>query len=80
LYRTILRGTKNIKDTKTREESRKYARDEFERHRGVTDLVRLPLARSFYIYEPLLTGETVTHQISSVNREDRVGDHGEVCW
>lgn len=38
LYRTILRGTKNIQDTQTRDETRKFARDEFERHRGVTDI------------------------------------------
>lgn len=81
MYRTILRGTKNIKDTKTREESRKYARDEFERHRGVTDLVRLPLQPIYcFCHGLLLTGRTVTHQISSINREDRVGGHGEVCW
>ncbi|KAM5355447.1 hypothetical protein ACJ41O_002093 [Fusarium nematophilum] len=38
LYRTILRGTKRIADPVTRAESRKYARDEFERHRNVTDV------------------------------------------
>lgn len=37
LYRTILRGTKRIGDPTTKAESRRYARDEFERHRGVTD-------------------------------------------
>ncbi|KAI8684735.1 LYR motif-containing protein 2 [Fusarium keratoplasticum] len=37
LYRTILRGTKRIADPATRAESRKYARDEFDRHRGVSD-------------------------------------------
>ncbi|KAH7320166.1 hypothetical protein B0I35DRAFT_478438 [Stachybotrys elegans] len=36
-YRTIVRGTRRIPDAKTRAESRKYARDEFERHRGVKD-------------------------------------------
>ncbi|KAF4441331.1 LYR motif-containing 2 [Fusarium acutatum] len=36
-YRTILRGTKKIADPTTRAESRKYARDEFERRRNVTD-------------------------------------------
>ncbi|KAF5721074.1 LYR motif-containing protein [Fusarium mundagurra] len=36
-YRTILRGTKKIADPRTRAESRKYARDEFERRRNVTD-------------------------------------------
>ncbi|KAF7542991.1 hypothetical protein G7Z17_g11107 [Cylindrodendrum hubeiense] len=40
LYRTILRGTKRIADPTTKAESRKHARDEFERHRGVTDSVR----------------------------------------
>ncbi|KAH6900311.1 hypothetical protein B0T10DRAFT_470215 [Thelonectria olida] len=37
LYRTILRGTKRIADPSTKKESRKFARDEFERHRSVTD-------------------------------------------
>lgn len=37
LYRSILRGTKRIADPTTKAESRRYARDEFERHRGVTD-------------------------------------------
>ncbi|VUC29664.1 unnamed protein product [Clonostachys rosea] len=40
-YRTILRGIKRIKDPTTKAESKKYARDEFERHRNVTDLVRI---------------------------------------
>ncbi|TFB07285.1 hypothetical protein CCMA1212_000798 [Trichoderma ghanense] len=38
LYRTILRGTRRISDPQTRAESRKYARDEFERHRHVQDI------------------------------------------
>ncbi|KAK2731898.1 hypothetical protein CKAH01_08770 [Colletotrichum kahawae] len=38
LYREILRGTKRIEDPTTRAESRRYARDEFERHRDVTDI------------------------------------------
>lgn len=38
LYRTILRGTKNIKDVKTKDETRKFARGEFERRRNVTDM------------------------------------------
>ncbi|KXX79687.1 LYR motif-containing protein 2 [Madurella mycetomatis] len=37
-YRTILRSTRQITDPVTRAETRKFARDEFERHRGVTDL------------------------------------------
>ncbi|KAL2133227.1 hypothetical protein VTI74DRAFT_2692 [Chaetomium olivicolor] len=37
-YRSILRSTRRIADPKTRAETRKFARDEFERHRGVTDL------------------------------------------
>ncbi|KPM38616.1 hypothetical protein AK830_g7965 [Neonectria ditissima] len=41
LYRTILRGTKRIADPTTKAESRKFARDEFERHRGVTDLAHV---------------------------------------
>ncbi|KAI1065349.1 hypothetical protein LB507_000139 [Fusarium sp. FIESC RH6] len=36
-YRTILRGTKKIADPNTRAESRRYARDEFERRRNVND-------------------------------------------
>ncbi|KAK4142876.1 uncharacterized protein C8A04DRAFT_37921 [Dichotomopilus funicola] len=36
-YRHIIRGTRRISDPKTRAETRKFARDEFERHRGVTD-------------------------------------------
>ncbi|KAK7756924.1 hypothetical protein SLS62_000940 [Diatrype stigma] len=38
LYRDILRGTRRIGDAATRDETRRYARAEFERHRGVTDL------------------------------------------
>ncbi|RYP90813.1 hypothetical protein DL770_003074 [Monosporascus sp. CRB-9-2] len=38
LYRTIIRGTRRIGDSATREETRRYARAEFERHRHVTDL------------------------------------------
>ncbi|EGY17468.1 uncharacterized protein VDAG_01150 [Verticillium dahliae VdLs.17] len=41
LYRTILRGTAHISDPSTKAESRRYARGEFERHRHVTDIVRL---------------------------------------
>ncbi|GKT41531.1 LYR motif-containing protein 2 [Colletotrichum spaethianum] len=38
LYREIIRGTRRIADPNTRAESRRFARDEFERHRDVTDL------------------------------------------
>lgn len=38
LYRTVLRGTRRIGDPATRSEARGFARAEFERHRGVTDL------------------------------------------
>ncbi|KAI0876959.1 complex 1 LYR protein [Hypoxylon argillaceum] len=38
LYRTVLRGTRHISDPATRSETRSFARAEFERHRGVTDL------------------------------------------
>ncbi|KAI0400761.1 complex 1 LYR protein [Xylaria palmicola] len=38
LYRTVLRGTRYISDPATRAETRGFARAEFERHRGVTDL------------------------------------------
>ena len=37
LYRSILRGTGRIVDATTREETRRFARAEFERHRGVED-------------------------------------------
>lgn len=39
LYRTILRDTRRISDPTTRAETRRFARDEFERHRDVTDIV-----------------------------------------
>ncbi|KAI0452309.1 complex 1 LYR protein [Xylaria acuta] len=38
LYRTVLRGTRHINDPATRSETRSFARAEFERHRGVTDI------------------------------------------
>ncbi|KAK2067820.1 hypothetical protein P8C59_001526 [Phyllachora maydis] len=38
LYRHILRATRRIGDAKTRAETRRFARDEFERHRDVTDI------------------------------------------
>ncbi|KAK5634856.1 hypothetical protein RRF57_010569 [Xylaria bambusicola] len=38
LYRTVLRGTRSIDDPVTRAETRSFARAEFERHRGVTDI------------------------------------------
>ncbi|KAI3324882.1 complex 1 LYR protein [Xylariaceae sp. AK1471] len=38
LYRTVLRGTRRINDPATRTETRSFARAEFERHQGVTDL------------------------------------------
>ena len=38
LYRTVLRGTRHIDDPVTRAETRSFARAEFERHRGVTDI------------------------------------------
>ncbi|SPQ26352.1 094a9726-03d4-4d0d-a82e-18c40e950008 [Thermothielavioides terrestris] len=38
LYRSILRSTRRIADPRTRAETRKFARGEFERNRGVTDI------------------------------------------
>ncbi|OLN92814.1 LYR motif-containing protein 2 [Colletotrichum chlorophyti] len=38
LYREIIRGTRRIADPNTRAESRRFAREEFERHRDVTDI------------------------------------------
>ncbi|GJN70401.1 hypothetical protein PLIIFM63780_003008 [Purpureocillium lilacinum] len=40
-YRTILRGTRHIADARTRAETRRYVRDEFERHRNVTDIAHI---------------------------------------
>ncbi|KAG5998405.1 hypothetical protein E4U43_002421 [Claviceps pusilla] len=37
-YRTILRSTRSIRDAQTRTETRRFARDEFDRRRHVTDL------------------------------------------
>ncbi|ROT35042.1 hypothetical protein SODALDRAFT_76981 [Sodiomyces alkalinus F11] len=38
LYRDIFRGTARIPDDSTKDETRRYVRAEFERHRDVTDL------------------------------------------
>ncbi|KAK4664338.1 uncharacterized protein QC763_504610 [Podospora pseudopauciseta] len=38
LYRHILRATRRIADPSTRADTRRFARQEFERNRGVTDL------------------------------------------
>ncbi|KND91225.1 LYR motif-containing protein 2 [Tolypocladium ophioglossoides CBS 100239] len=40
-YRTILRGTKRIGDARTKAETRKHVRDEFERHRNVKDITHI---------------------------------------
>ncbi|POR32754.1 LYR motif-containing protein 2 [Tolypocladium paradoxum] len=40
-YRTILRGTKRIGDARTKAETRKHVRDEFERHRNVKDIAHI---------------------------------------
>ncbi|KAJ6442930.1 LYR motif-containing protein 2 [Purpureocillium lavendulum] len=40
-YRTILRGTRRIADARARAETRRYVRDEFERHRAVTDIAHI---------------------------------------
>ncbi|KAI9899210.1 hypothetical protein N3K66_005671 [Trichothecium roseum] len=37
-YREVFRGTGRIRDPKTKAESRRHVRDEFERHRHVTDV------------------------------------------
>ncbi|KAL1892782.1 hypothetical protein Sste5346_006865 [Sporothrix stenoceras] len=41
LYRTIVRGTRQISDPTTRAETLRFAREEFERHREVTDLTHI---------------------------------------
>ncbi|CAK7242367.1 MAG: hypothetical protein STHCBS139747_003855 [Sporothrix thermara] len=41
LYRTIVRGSRQISDATTRAETLRFAREEFERHRGVTDLTHI---------------------------------------
>ncbi|KAG6025353.1 hypothetical protein E4U40_002737 [Claviceps sp. LM458 group G5] len=43
LYRTILRATRPIRDTQTKNETRRFVRDEFESHRHVTDIVSFAL-------------------------------------
>jgi hypothetical protein len=42
LYRTIVRGTRQIGDPATRAETLRFVREEFERHKDVTDLVGTP--------------------------------------
>ncbi|KAK3983845.1 hypothetical protein QBC44DRAFT_338001 [Cladorrhinum sp. PSN332] len=37
-YRTIIRGTRRISDPNTKAETRRFARQEFERNRNVTDI------------------------------------------
>jgi predicted ATPase len=41
LYRTILRGTRQIDDPTARHETRGFARAEFERHRDVEDMAHV---------------------------------------
>ncbi|RDA88806.1 hypothetical protein CP532_5428 [Ophiocordyceps camponoti-leonardi (nom. inval.)] len=41
LYRTMIRSTSRIPDAQTKAETRKLVRDEFERHRHLSDLVTL---------------------------------------
>ncbi|KAM5378060.1 hypothetical protein ACJZ2D_004671 [Fusarium nematophilum] len=66
LYRTILRGTKRIADPVTRAESRKYARDEFERHRNVTDvpnsLAQITLIASIRVASHLAVFASLLHR------------------
>ncbi|KDN69443.1 putative complex 1 protein [Colletotrichum sublineola] len=68
LYREIIRGTRRIADPNTRAESRRFAREEFERHRDVTDLVSpFPAPGAFSasqfppLAEPKLTGDSKGH-------------------
>lgn len=60
-YRTILRGTKHIADAQTKAESRRYARDEFERHRNVTDLVCGADSPFHLNYAPRITNMSQSH-------------------
>lgn len=41
LYRRILRDCRRIPDAGSREETRRFVRDDFERNRGVTDLSQI---------------------------------------
>ncbi|CAD6447823.1 a1de1d1a-e25f-40ed-9d2b-0d07fe3d7323 [Sclerotinia trifoliorum] len=41
LYRRILRDCRRIPDVKSRDEMRRFVRDDFERHRNVTDLSQI---------------------------------------
>ncbi|QGI59217.1 hypothetical protein CEK27_001342 [Fusarium fujikuroi] len=74
-YRTILRGTKKIADPTTRAESRKYARDEFERRRNVTDAVCFPHSLLGPFTDCSLQ---VTCSVPPLNWKDGMGRHGEV--
>lgn len=77
LYRTIIRGVYRISDPTTRAESRDFAREQFERHRNVTDIVRLTL-----LTKTTNTDRRVSllgpHTLSFVHGQDGVGEHGEV--
>lgn len=76
-----MRGTGHIKDATTRNETRGFARAEFERHRGVTDLVRRKPDTEYPFHQLILDCSHIeSHQISLVHWQDRVGDHGEVYW
>lgn len=49
-YRSILRGIGHISNPSARDESRRYARNEFERHRDVTDIVSISASVSLLGY------------------------------
>ncbi|CZR56081.1 uncharacterized protein PAC_05969 [Phialocephala subalpina] len=41
LWRTIVRGCRRISDPNTKEETLRFARDEFKRNKGVTDITQI---------------------------------------
>jgi hypothetical protein len=77
LYRTILRGLKGISDSGTKNESRRFARDEFERHKDVKDLVSGIIVSVHWCWADHWTG---TCPISTLYGEDGVGEYGKVHW
>lgn len=82
LWRSIVRGCKRIEDPNTRKDTLKFARDEFQRNRNVEDIVcHFPLLNSTDGLEgrQIANGyEIVTNSILDINRQDGVGDNGEV--
>lgn len=73
-----MRGCHKIPDTRTREETLAFAREEFKRNKNVEDLVCfIPATLS----ETRIYADTeiiVTYQIPNIDRQDGLGYNGEV--